>query len=53
MSLADLRKDYLQASLSESDVASDPFKQFSTWFDQAIKADVAEPQCHEPGNSQS
>ncbi|MFZ6843743.1 pyridoxamine 5'-phosphate oxidase [Undibacterium sp. RuTC16W] len=43
MSLADLRKDYLQASLSESDVASDPVQQFSTWFDQAIKADVAEP----------
>lgn len=42
MSLADLRKDYQLASLSETDVASDPFTQFSLWFKQALKADVAE-----------
>lgn len=42
MSIADLRKDYQQASLSEADVASNPFQQFGTWFEQALKADVAE-----------
>ena len=38
MSLADLRKDYRLASLSESDVLSDPIAQFSTWFDQALQS---------------
>lgn len=42
MSIAHLRKDYQQASLSESDVAADPFQQFGIWFDQALKADAAE-----------
>ncbi|MFZ6726884.1 pyridoxamine 5'-phosphate oxidase [Undibacterium sp. MH2W] len=42
MSIADIRKDYQQASLSETDVAADPMQQFGTWFDQALKADVAE-----------
>lgn len=42
MSLADLRKDYQLASLSETDVAHDPIQQFSLWFEQALKADVAE-----------
>lgn len=42
MSLADLRKDYQLASLSETDVANDPIQQFSLWFEQALKADVAE-----------
>ena len=43
MSIAHLRKDYQHASLSKSEVASDPIQQFSVWFDQALKADVAEP----------
>ncbi|MFZ6767345.1 pyridoxamine 5'-phosphate oxidase [Undibacterium sp. Di26W] len=43
MSIADIRTDYRQASLSESDVSADPFTQFANWFDQALKADVAEP----------
>ena len=42
MSLADLRKDYQLASLSETDVANDPIQQFSLWFEQALKTDVAE-----------
>lgn len=41
--VASLRKDYGQATLTETDVASDPFVQFNTWFDQALKAEVAEP----------
>ncbi|MBR7800980.1 pyridoxamine 5'-phosphate oxidase [Undibacterium fentianense] len=42
MSIANLRKDYQLASLAESDVAHDPIQQFSHWFEQALKAEVAE-----------
>ena len=42
MSIADLRKDYSRASLSETDVNPDPIKQFSKWFDEAIAAQVPE-----------
>ncbi|HZS80414.1 MAG TPA: pyridoxamine 5'-phosphate oxidase [Herbaspirillum sp.] len=43
MSIADLRKDYSRASLSELDVAPDPIAQFSMWLDEAIKAEIPEP----------
>ena len=42
-SLADLRTDYRMASLSESDVQADPIAQFSTWFAEAQRAEVPEP----------
>ena len=42
-SVADMRKDYGQASLSEADVADDPIMQFIHWFDEALKAEVNEP----------
>lgn len=42
MSIADLRKDYSRASLSETDVNPDPIAQFSKWFDEAIAAQVPE-----------
>ncbi|MEO6353313.1 MAG: pyridoxamine 5'-phosphate oxidase [Oxalobacteraceae bacterium] len=42
MSIADLRKEYSQASMSESDVAADPIAQFKKWFDEAITAEVPE-----------
>lgn len=41
--VAHLRKDYGQASLSESDVDADPIVQFGMWFDEALKAQVNEP----------
>jgi pyridoxamine 5'-phosphate oxidase len=41
--VASLRKDYGQATLSENDVAIDPFEQFTSWFEQALKAEVNEP----------
>ncbi len=41
--VADLRTDYGQASLDEADAAADPFVQFAAWFDEALKADVKEP----------
>jgi len=42
MSIADLRKDYCRASLSETDVDPDPIAQFNKWFGEAIAAEVAE-----------
>ena len=41
--LADLRRDYGQASLSEADVLGDPIAQFAKWFDEAVQAQVNEP----------
>jgi pyridoxamine 5'-phosphate oxidase len=41
--VAGLRKDYGQATLNEDDVAHDPFVQFNSWFEQALKAEVNEP----------
>lgn len=41
-SIADLRIDYSQASLSETDTAADPITQFGKWFDEAMRAEVPE-----------
>jgi pyridoxamine 5'-phosphate oxidase len=41
--VAGLRKDYGQASLDESEVADDPMQQFTRWFEEALKAEVNEP----------
>ncbi len=41
--VAALRKDYGQATLDESAVDGDPFVQFNNWFEQALKAQVNEP----------
>jgi pyridoxamine 5'-phosphate oxidase len=43
VSLADLRKDYTLAGLSEKDLARDPFRQFEKWFQEAEAAKIAEP----------
>jgi pyridoxamine 5'-phosphate oxidase len=42
MSIADLRKDYSRASLTEADVDPDPIRQFSLWFGQAMESGVPE-----------
>ena len=41
--LADLRKDYKLAALGKRDLAADPFLQFNTWMDDALKAELPEP----------
>jgi pyridoxamine 5'-phosphate oxidase len=41
--LADLRKDYMLASLGKRDLAADPFTQFNAWMNDAIKAELPEP----------
>ncbi|WP_246795817.1 pyridoxamine 5'-phosphate oxidase [Burkholderia perseverans] len=42
-SLADLRINYSRASLDEHDVASDPFRQFDKWLNEALDAKLPEP----------
>jgi pyridoxamine 5'-phosphate oxidase len=42
-SIADLRQDYRQQALLESQANRDPMVQFQQWFDQAIAADLLEP----------
>lgn len=41
--VADLRKDYQLQGLRETDVDVSPFKQFQVWFDQALAAQLPEP----------
>jgi pyridoxamine 5'-phosphate oxidase len=41
--LADLRTEYAKASLDIADVFSDPMKQFEKWFNEAVTAQVPEP----------
>ena len=41
-SIADIRKDYTLKSLSETDVAANPFTQFSIWWNEAIESNIDE-----------
>jgi len=41
--VADLRRNYTRAGLNETEADSNPFTQFQTWFDQALAADLPEP----------
>lgn len=41
--LSTLRQEYSQHDLSKASVGADPFDQFSAWFDEAVKADIFEP----------
>lgn len=42
-SVADLRKDYTLQGLKEADSDRNPFNQFKIWFDQAVQAQLPEP----------
>ncbi|HEY8601979.1 MAG TPA: pyridoxamine 5'-phosphate oxidase [Thermomicrobiales bacterium] len=42
-SIRRLRKEYALAGLSEVDAAPDPFLQFRRWFDEALQAELREP----------
>jgi len=41
--VADLRKEYTRAGLSESDVDPEPVEQFRRWFEEALAAGLHEP----------
>jgi pyridoxamine 5'-phosphate oxidase len=43
MSLAELRREYCRAGLTESDLAPDPIRQFQKWFDEAAACGMLEP----------
>jgi len=43
MPLADLRREYSLAGVSERDLARDPFRQFDRWFQEAEAAKIVEP----------
>jgi len=42
-SVEDLRRDYRQRILNREDLAQNPIDQFRTWFDEACKAELTEP----------
>ncbi|HYF38480.1 MAG TPA: pyridoxamine 5'-phosphate oxidase [Gemmatimonadales bacterium] len=43
VSVADLRREYARARLDEANVSPDPVTEFARWFDEAVKAEVQEP----------
>ncbi|MBJ7898938.1 MAG: pyridoxamine 5'-phosphate oxidase [Cyanobacteria bacterium RI_101] len=43
VSLADLRLNYTQGGLLETDAADHPFDQFRLWLEQAVSAELPEP----------
>jgi pyridoxamine 5'-phosphate oxidase len=43
MDVADLRREYALKGLDEKDAAREPFEQFARWFDEALKAELPEP----------
>jgi len=43
MDIANIRKDYTLRSLEADEVADSPLAQFNRWFEEAIKAEVNEP----------
>src|ERR687896_2237489 len=42
-SVADLRREYARARLDETNVSPDPITEFARWFEEAVKAEVQEP----------
>jgi pyridoxamine 5'-phosphate oxidase len=42
-SIADLRRNYTRDGLQEAQAGDDPMALFRAWFDQAVQADVPEP----------
>lgn len=43
MDLSQFRREYLKGGLSRSSLNADPMLQFTTWFDQARKTEIADP----------
>jgi pyridoxamine 5'-phosphate oxidase len=51
IALAALRQEYSRHELSRSTVRDDPFEQFAVWFDEAVKAEIGEPNAMHLGTS--
>lgn len=41
--VSQLRREYLRGGLSRADLAEDPLRQFTTWFEQARTAEPSDP----------
>lgn len=41
--ISDLRQNYSQSELNESDLLANPIDQFRQWFDEALNAEILEP----------
>ena len=48
---AQLRRDYRREDLRRADLAADPVEQFRRWFDQALAAELSEPNAMVLGTS--
>jgi len=42
LDISSIRKDYQLKSLSEEDVAANPFDQFAQWWNEAVKSEIVE-----------
>jgi pyridoxamine 5'-phosphate oxidase len=40
MTIADLRREYASRALGEEEADTDPLKQFSVWFGEALKSEL-------------
>jgi pyridoxamine 5'-phosphate oxidase len=43
MQISNMRKEYMWSGLSEADMDADPLRQFEKWFEQALSANLPEP----------
>jgi pyridoxamine 5'-phosphate oxidase len=43
VNIAELRREYQRASLTEADVDADPLRQFQRWLHEAVEAELPEP----------
>lgn len=43
MDISHFRREYLRGGLQRDNLAADPVQQFSDWFEQARKTDIADP----------
>jgi pyridoxamine 5'-phosphate oxidase len=43
VNIADIRREYHRAALTEADVDPDPLRQFERWLSEAIRAELPEP----------
>jgi pyridoxamine 5'-phosphate oxidase len=43
MQIANMREEYIWGGLSEAEMDADPMRQFETWFQQALAANLPEP----------
>lgn len=43
MDISHFRREYLKGGMQRANLASDPVEQFTSWFEQARKTDIADP----------